>query len=102
LAVASKERVPNVPLPTAIESGVLGYVTSNWWGLAAPYGAPQPVLERIYRAVLAVLADKQTHQQLQELGFTAGGEPPQKVLEDTKVEATIWGETISRGKLAVE
>jgi tripartite-type tricarboxylate transporter receptor subunit TctC len=102
LAVASKERLPNVPLPTVIESGVPGYVASNWWGLAAPHGAPQPVLEKIYRAVLAALADHQVQQRLEKLGFTAGGDQPQRFLEDTKAEAKIWAETISRGELAVE
>jgi tripartite-type tricarboxylate transporter receptor subunit TctC len=102
LAVASKERVPNVPLPTATESGVPGYVTSNWWGLAAPQGTPQPALDKIYRALLAALADKEAQQRLGELGFTASGEPPQRFLEDTKAEAKVWAETINRGNLAIE
>ena len=102
LAVASKERVANVPLPTASESGVPGYVASNWWGLAAPQGTPQPALDKIYQAVSAALADKDVQQRLEELGFTSSGEPPEQFLQDAKAEAQVWGETISRGQLAVE
>jgi tripartite-type tricarboxylate transporter receptor subunit TctC len=102
LAVASKERVANVPLPTASESGVPGSVASNWWGLAAAQGTPRPALNKIYQAVSAALADKDVQQRLEELGFTARGEPPEQFLQDAKAEAQVWEETISRGQLAVE
>jgi tripartite-type tricarboxylate transporter receptor subunit TctC len=102
LAVASEKRVPNVPLPTAIESGVPDYVASNWWGLAAPQGTPQPVLDRIYKAMTAALADPGVVHRLDELGFLPGGEPPRKFLDETRAEAKVWAETIGRGKLATE
>ena len=102
LAVASETRVPNIPLPTAIESGVAGYVTSNWWGLAAPQGTLQPVLDKIYRAIVAALSDAGMRQKLDELGFVPGGQTPQKFLEESRAEAKVWAETINRGKLAIE
>jgi tripartite-type tricarboxylate transporter receptor subunit TctC len=102
LAVASRERVPNVPLPTAIESGVPDYVASNWWGLAAPRGTPRPVIDKIHRAAVAALADPAIRQRLDELGFVPGGDAPQKFLDDCKAEAEVWAETISRGKLTIE
>jgi tripartite-type tricarboxylate transporter receptor subunit TctC len=102
LAVASAQRVPNIPLPTAIESGVPDYVTSNWWGLAAPQGTPQPVLDKIYRATTTALADTMVQARLDELGFVPGGDARPKFLEDTKAEAKVWAETISRGKLAID
>jgi tripartite-type tricarboxylate transporter receptor subunit TctC len=102
LAVASETRVPKIPLPTAIESGVAGYVTSNWWGLAAPQRTPQPILDKIYRATVAALSDPGMHQKLDELGYMAGGQIPQIFLEQSKAEAKVWAETISRGKLAIE
>jgi tripartite-type tricarboxylate transporter receptor subunit TctC len=102
LAVASRERVPNVPLSTAIESGVPDYVASNWWGLAAPRGTPRPVIDKIHRAAVAALADPAIRQRLDELGFVPGGDAPQKFLDDCKAEAEVWAETISRGKLTIE
>jgi len=102
LAVASPQRVPGIPLPTAIESGVPDFVTSNWWGLAAPHGTPPPVLDRIYRAVATSLADPAMAKRLNELGYVPRGEPSQKFRNEVDAEAKIWAETISRGKLAVE
>jgi tripartite-type tricarboxylate transporter receptor subunit TctC len=102
LAVASRERAPNVPLPTAIESGVPDYVASNWWGLAAPRGTPQPIVDKLRRAAVAALADPAIRQRLDDLGFVPSGDAPQKFLDDCKAEAQAWAETISRGKLAIE
>jgi tripartite-type tricarboxylate transporter receptor subunit TctC len=102
LAVASRQRVPGVPLPTAIEAGVPDYVASNWWGLAAPQGTPPMMIDKIYGAVTAALADPAIRQRLHDLGFVPGGEAPQKFLDESKAEAPIWAETIRRGKLAIE
>ena len=102
LAVASPQRVPNVPLPTVAESGLPGYVTSNWWGLAAPQGTPQPVLDKIFRAVTAALADAAVRKRLDELGFIPVGNTPAQFSEEAKAEAKVWAETIARGKLAIE
>ena len=102
LAVASDKRVPSIPLPTAIESGVPDFVTSNWWGLAAPRATPQPVQDRIYRAVVAALADPGIAKRLEELGYVPRGEPSRIFRDEVDAEAKVWSETISRGKLAVE
>lgn len=101
LAVASETRVPSIPLPTAIES-VPDFVSSNWWGLAAPHATPQPVLDRIYRAFKTALAEPALAKRLDELGYVAGGGPPRQFLDTVKAEAKIWAETISRGNLAVQ
>jgi tripartite-type tricarboxylate transporter receptor subunit TctC len=102
LAVASDKRVPSIPLPTAIESGVPNYVTSNWWGLAAPRATPQPVQDRIYHAVVAALADTGIAKRLDELGYVPRGEPSRTFRDEVDAEAKIWAETISRGRLAID
>ena len=102
LAVAAAERVASIPLPTAIESGVPDYVASNWWGLAAPKGTPQPVIERLERAVKASLAQPDVQQKFDKAGFVPVGDTPQKFAEEANAEAKVWAQTISRGRLAVE
>jgi tripartite-type tricarboxylate transporter receptor subunit TctC len=103
LAVASDKRLPNVPdVPTASESGVPGYVAENWWGLAAPKGTPQPVIEALHEAVKTALQDPAVAKKLSELGFLPGGETPAQFARDAKAEADIWRETVAKGKLAVD
>lgn len=103
LAVASEKRLPNVPdVPTAGESGVPGYIAENWWGLAAPKGTPQPVIDALHEAVKAALQDPAVEKKLVELGFLPGGETPAQFAKDAKVEADIWRDTVAKGKLAVD
>ncbi|HMX10282.1 MAG TPA: tripartite tricarboxylate transporter substrate binding protein [Burkholderiaceae bacterium] len=48
LAVASPQRAPGFPdIPTAGEGGVPTYQVSTWYGLWAPKGTPQPVIDRM-------------------------------------------------------
>lgn len=103
LAVASEKRLPNVPdVPTAAESGVPGYVAENWWGLAAPKGTPQPVIDSLHAAVKAALQDAAIAKKLDELGFLPGGETPAQFAKDAKSEAAIWRDTVAKGRLAVD
>jgi tripartite-type tricarboxylate transporter receptor subunit TctC len=56
IAVASATRVKMAPnLPTMIESGVPGYVVTQWHGMLAPHGAPRAAIDRIQREIVKVV-----------------------------------------------
>jgi tripartite-type tricarboxylate transporter receptor subunit TctC len=51
LAVTDPKRSPQFPqLPTMIEAGVPDCVSVLWFGLAAPAGTPQPIIDKLSRA----------------------------------------------------
>ncbi len=55
LAVSSDRRIPSLPdVPTLKESGI-DVVMTQWYGLAAPKGTPQPVINKIAQAVKQAL-----------------------------------------------
>src|SRR5207253_1309076 len=57
LAVTGLKRAAALPeLPTLAESGVPGYESLSWSGLAAPAGTPRAVIERLNREANAILA----------------------------------------------
>jgi tripartite-type tricarboxylate transporter receptor subunit TctC len=52
LGVGSAKRSPILPdVPTIAEAGVPGYEATNWWGIVAPAGVPQAVVDRLRAAV---------------------------------------------------
>ena len=52
LAVASQKRAPGFPdVPTAAEAGLVGYEVSTWYGLFAPKGTPQPIVDKMIAEV---------------------------------------------------
>ncbi|HEU4921488.1 MAG TPA: tripartite tricarboxylate transporter substrate binding protein, partial [Burkholderiales bacterium] len=56
LGVSSAKRVAALPdVPTIAEAGVPGFEVSNWWGILAPAGTPEPALDRLYKEITAIL-----------------------------------------------
>ncbi len=56
LATGGEKRSPILPdLPTIAEAGVPGYVAANWWGIVAPAGTPQPIVDKLHDAIAELL-----------------------------------------------
>jgi tripartite-type tricarboxylate transporter receptor subunit TctC len=69
LGVGGKKRVPILPdVPTISEAGVPGYEASNWWGIVAPAGVPQAVVDRIRKELDVVLTAKPVIDQFANEG----------------------------------
>jgi tripartite-type tricarboxylate transporter receptor subunit TctC len=69
IAVASKERLPALAdVPTFDQAGLKGFYTDSWYGLVAPAGTPQPVLEKLNGALVKALQQPEVRTQLAELG----------------------------------
>ena len=56
LGTGGAKRNPVLPdVPTIAEAGVPGYVADNWWGIMAPAGTPQPIVDKLYKDIQEVL-----------------------------------------------
>jgi tripartite-type tricarboxylate transporter receptor subunit TctC len=70
LGVTGKKRSALLPqFPTMAESGLPGFHFESWFGLLAPAGTPQPVLERLNAAVNKVIAQKDVRERLLKHGI---------------------------------
>lgn len=59
LAVTSKVRLPQLKdVPTLAETVLPGFEASTWYGIYAPKGTPQAVLDKVQAAYLKVMTDK--------------------------------------------
>jgi tripartite-type tricarboxylate transporter receptor subunit TctC len=55
-AVTTAKRAAPLPdVPTVAESGVPGYEYATWYGMLAPDGTPQPILDKLNKATVASL-----------------------------------------------
>ena len=76
LAVTGAKRSPALPdVPTLAESGIGNYEAYVWLGLLAPRGTPQPILDRLHRELMAVLATQEVktymdHHSLEVIAST--------------------------------
>ena len=55
-AAKAEPILPDVP--TIDEAGVSGYEATNWWGIVAPAGVPQAVVDRLRKEIAAVQTAK--------------------------------------------
>ncbi len=78
LAVTSLKRSKLIPnLPSIAEAGLLGFDLTAWFGLLAPAGTPQPVIQKIYSDAVRVLNTPEVRDQLAAGGSeTAPSESP--------------------------
>jgi tripartite-type tricarboxylate transporter receptor subunit TctC len=76
IALTTSQRWPDLPgVPTFVESGFPDITLKTEHFLLAPAGTPQPILNQLTKAVLAVLAQDSVKQRVKDLGyeFLAGG-----------------------------
>jgi len=94
LAVTSTERSPVLPdLPTVADV-LPGYEASAWYGLGVPKGTPDDVIDKVNKAMNAVLADPKAQARFAELGASLlPGSPAEfgKLLAD---ETEKWGKVV--------
>ena len=81
LAVGSTQRSPLLPdVPTVIEFGVPGFVTSFWTGLLAPAGTPPDVVNRLNAAIFKGLNSRQCQGALTKVGSAPAPSAPHRSL----------------------
>jgi tripartite-type tricarboxylate transporter receptor subunit TctC len=69
LGTGGTKRSPVLPeVPTVAEAGVPTYEAVNWWGIVAPAGTPQPILDKLHKELTAVLSSPEAQKQFENEG----------------------------------
>jgi len=94
LAVTSAEPSPVVPqLPTVASAGLPGYESLAIYGVFAPGKTPRPLVDRLNREIVRLLASQEIRERFFALGMeTRGGTPGD-------LAATIAAEMARMGKV---
>jgi tripartite-type tricarboxylate transporter receptor subunit TctC len=101
LAVARAQRLPHLAsVPTFAESGVPGVEADAWSALFAPARTPPAVIERLYRAIAAVLAKDTVRAAMAKQGIPADLKSPAEVAAMLPGEIAKWAVVIKTANLA--
>jgi tripartite-type tricarboxylate transporter receptor subunit TctC len=77
LAVAQPKRIAAAPqLPTAAEAGLPSYEFVTWFGVVAPKGTPQPIIDKLVKNIHAMQDDPEVIRTLGEGGLEPLKESP--------------------------
>jgi tripartite-type tricarboxylate transporter receptor subunit TctC len=103
LAVTSLKRFSGLPnVPTVAESGLPGFEAVLRYGLAAPKGTPQEIIDRLNKELRVLVASDDVKKRI----ATEGGDPltssPAEYDADIASEATKWATLIKKLNLKVD
>jgi tripartite-type tricarboxylate transporter receptor subunit TctC len=102
LGVAAAQRSPLAPeLVTLRESGV-DLVSGTWYGVLAPRGTPQPVVELLHREIVAQLKTKELREQLETRGVVADVMTLQEFADFMRAEIARWGSVMKASGIRQE
>ena len=91
LAISTRNPSPAIPgIPGAEEAGLPGYHATFWFGLYAPAGTPQAVVERLHQAALRGLSKAEVKEKIAVQGMDAApSASPQAFADEIRAEAPI-------------
>jgi tripartite-type tricarboxylate transporter receptor subunit TctC len=96
LAVTGETRSAAMPdVPTLAEQGYKGFSAVAWWGIFAPAGTPQPIIDKLNAEVAKVLKTPETNKQLTEsMGMDIKASSPAALQQWTESELNRWAKVI--------
>lgn len=92
LFVTNPERVAALPdVPTAPEAGLQGFSAVAWFGLAAPKGTPDEIIEKIQQALAREFAKPEMKQRLLDLAMIPRVSTPAETTARVKSDLATFG-----------
>ena len=102
LGVTSAKRSPVLPDVPPIADVVKGYNAAGWFGLAAPKGTPQPVIDTLNKAVAAALVDPTMKAKMANLGAEPMPMGPAEFNKLMVSETETWGKVIHAANIHLD
>lgn len=99
IAVSSPERSRSMPeVPTVAESGFPGYASGSWFGLLAPKGTPQAIIDKLNKEVNAIMPNLE--QRFIVAGADPVGKTPQYFADFMAKETAKWKKVVEDSNAA--
>jgi len=97
LAVSGSKRLDILPdVPTVMEAGVPNYVSLQWYGLVAPAGTPQAIVQALHAEMVKALQSKEIKEKLAAEGAEAVGSSPLEFANLIKSDYQKWAGVAKR------
>jgi tripartite-type tricarboxylate transporter receptor subunit TctC len=103
LAVGSEKRAPQAPdVLTLAEQGVAGFDVDLWYGILAPAGTPQPIIDRYNAAMNEILAQPNVRAALEKQGLLPRGGPPKRLADLIARDQPRWANVVREAGITPE
>ena len=103
LAVTPSKRSPAAPdLPTMAEAGIKGYDASSWFGLFAPAGTPEEIVEKLAEETRRILNLPDVRDKLLSLGAQPAPGTPEEFARFIGNEIAKWDRVIRSANVTLQ
>ena len=103
LATTGPTRSSSLPeLPTMIEAGFPGYISTAWFGIVAPAGTPKEIIARINAEGQKVTKSPDFIKRMNELGYDIVGGSPEQMGAMIQEELKRWGPVVKTSGAQVD
>jgi tripartite-type tricarboxylate transporter receptor subunit TctC len=103
IATTGTEISPFMPeTPTAISQGLAGFEVSSWFGMLAPAGTPQPILDRLNAELNKALQSAKLKEAFALQGVVPKPSTPAEAAARIDSEITKWGDLIKTSGIKAE
>ncbi len=89
-------------IPTISEAGLPGYESSIWWGIHAPAGTPQAILNRLQKELSEIVNSPEMQKIFQDQGAEVDYLAPAEFNKFVAAEITKWGRVVKEANIKVE
>jgi len=92
IAISSQQRSPAFPdIPTVVEStGLKDFEVVFWQGMVVPAGTPQPIVDKLHRAIAKVAADPEVIERFKQQGVEIRSSTPAEFKDFYAKEEKRW------------
>jgi tripartite-type tricarboxylate transporter receptor subunit TctC len=102
-AVSSRKRSVAAPdLPTMVEMGYPGFEAVPWFGLLAPAGTPQAIIDKVHQETAKILAQPDVRKRFADAGLDLIGSSPAEFAEVIRTEIPYWAKIIKEAGIKAE
>jgi tripartite-type tricarboxylate transporter receptor subunit TctC len=104
LATTGDKRASSLPdTPTMAELGLKTYPTYSWWGVYAPAGTPQPIVERMHAELAKAVQAPDVRQKFAEqIDMEILGSSPAEFAAFQKAEQERWFKVIQDNNIKAD
>ena len=103
LAITGEKRWFDLPdVPTTEEAGYKGLVSETFQGMFAPAGTPAPIIQRVARDTLEVLAEPEIVEKLRGVGFDVRARGPEGLAQRVAREVPMWRDVIVQSRIELQ
>ncbi len=103
LAVTTAKRSSAMPdVPTLNETVLPGFDVGTWFGILAPAGTPQPIIDKLNAEIVKIVQSPDASKQMLDMGAEPVGNTPAQMGAQIKSELAAFESVVKQIKLTVD